>query len=84
MARFASHLIGFAQKTTDEDGDSTTVGKMGVEASFNDVLKGKNGSLLIRVMCGDTSCRIQTNMLLRLKDGDDLYLTIDKKDSNLP
>jgi penicillin-binding protein 2B len=76
---FASHLIGFAQKTTDEDGDSTTVGKMGVEASFNDVLKGKDGSVAYKSDVWGYLLPNADEHVTPPEDGDDLYLTIDKK-----
>ncbi|KPL61221.1 penicillin-binding protein [Rossellomorea vietnamensis] len=76
---FASHLIGFAQKTTDDDGDSTTVGKMGVEASFNDVLKGKDGSVAYKSDVWGYLLPNSDEHVTPPKDGDDLYLTIDKK-----
>ncbi|MCR8848547.1 penicillin-binding protein [Rossellomorea sp. SC111] len=76
---FASHLIGFAQKSTDDDGDSTTVGKMGVEASFNDVLKGKDGSVAYKSDVWGYLLPNADEHVTPPKDGDDLYLTIDKK-----
>ncbi|MBW3113968.1 MULTISPECIES: penicillin-binding protein [Bacillaceae] len=76
---FASHLIGFAQKTTDDDGDSTTIGKMGVEASFNDVLKGKDGSVAYKSDVWGYLLPNADEHVTPPEDGDDLYLTIDKK-----
>ncbi|MCA1059263.1 penicillin-binding protein [Rossellomorea aquimaris] len=76
---FASHLIGFAQKTTDEDGDSTTIGKMGVEASFDDVLKGKDGSVSYKSDVWGYLLPNADEHVTPPEDGDDIYLTIDKK-----
>ncbi|BCB03258.1 penicillin-binding protein 2B [Bacillus sp. KH172YL63] len=76
---FASHLIGFAQKVTSKDGDSTTVGKMGVEASFNDVLKGKDGSVSYKSDVWGYLLPNADEHVTPPEDGDDIYLTIDKK-----
>jgi penicillin-binding protein 2B len=46
MKVFASHLIGFAQYDATKD---ALVGKMGVEAIFNDLLSGENGYEKFRV-----------------------------------
>jgi penicillin-binding protein 2B len=46
MKVFASHLIGFAQYDATKD---SLVGKMGVEAIFNDLLSGENGHEKFRV-----------------------------------
>src|SRR6476469_7002103 len=41
---FASHVIGFTETEQIEGNKSTTVGKLGLEKSLNDVLTGTNGS----------------------------------------
>ncbi len=46
MKVFASHLIGFAQYDADKN---SLVGKMGVEAIFNELLSGENGYEKYRV-----------------------------------
>jgi penicillin-binding protein 2B len=46
MKVFASHLIGFAQYDAEKD---SLVGKMGVEAIFNELLSGENGYEKYRV-----------------------------------
>ena len=42
---FASHLIGFAVRETDKDGNSEVVGKMGLESIYNKQLTGTDGKL---------------------------------------
>ncbi|WP_257125415.1 penicillin-binding protein [Bhargavaea cecembensis] len=42
---FASHLIGFAQKEKQDDGSTKTVGQMGLEKTFDDLLTGKDGKM---------------------------------------
>ncbi len=76
---FASHLIGFAQKETLKNGDTKTVGKMGVEASFDDVLSGKNGSLKYKSDVWGYILPNADEYVTPPQDGDNLYLTIDKK-----
>ncbi|MGD6960271.1 penicillin-binding protein [Rossellomorea aquimaris] len=76
---FAPHLIGFAQKTTGDNGDSKTVGKMGVEASFDDVLSGKDGSVEYKSDVWGYLLPNADEHVTAPQDGDDIYLTIDKK-----
>lgn len=76
---FAPHLIGFAQKTTEDNGDSKTVGKMGVEASFDDVLSGKDGSVEYKSDVWGYLLPNADEHVTPPQDGDDIYLTIDKK-----
>jgi penicillin-binding protein 2B len=76
---FASHLIGFAQKSTDEDGKSVTTGKMGIEKSFNDVLGGENGSVEYKSDVWGYLLPNSEEHVTPPKDGNDIYLTIDKK-----
>ncbi|MGM0863641.1 MAG: penicillin-binding protein [Bacillota bacterium] len=76
---FASHLIGFAQKSTSDNGESDTVGKMGVEASFNDVLSGKDGSVEYKSDVWGYLLPNADEHVTAPQDGDDIYLTIDKK-----
>ena len=45
MEYFASYLIGFAQEEEDDKGVVSTVGKMGLEATYNKELTGKNGKV---------------------------------------
>ncbi|MBH9968808.1 penicillin-binding protein [[Bacillus] enclensis] len=76
---FASHLIGFAQKSTDEDGKTVTTGKVGIEKSFNDVLGGENGSVEYKSDVWGYLLPNSEEHVSPPKDGNDIYLTIDKK-----
>lgn len=75
---FASHLIGFAVEEKGEDGQVHTVGKMGLEATYNKHLTGTAGKLTY------DSDRIgyllpnSEKMVQPAKDGAKIYLTIDK------
>ncbi len=76
---FASHLVGFAQKEEDKEGISQTVGKMGIEESYNDLLKGKNGSIQYKSDLWGYLLPNSNEMIKEPKDGKDIYLTLDKK-----
>jgi penicillin-binding protein 2B len=76
---FASHLIGFAQKNTNDEGESVTVGKMGIEKSFNDVLSGKNGSVKYKTDVWGYLLPNAEEHVTPPQDGNNIYLTIDKK-----
>lgn len=79
---FASHLIGYATKETQEDGSIKTVGKMGLEYVYNDILTGKDGKLQYE---SDLFGYLLPNSKKTVKgaeDGDHLYLTIDKTIQN--
>lgn len=75
MGNFASYILGYAD--TNEDGQ--VVGKMGVEAYFDDELQGKNGKTTYEKDA--YGYRIPTSQPLTEKseDGKDIYLTIDSK-----
>ncbi|EUJ28435.1 penicillin-binding protein [Listeria cornellensis] len=76
---FASHLIGYAQQETGKDGISKLIGKMGIEKAYNDILTGKNGSINYDA---DKYGYILPNAKSAVKeaqDGQDIYLTLDKK-----
>ncbi|MCA1053416.1 penicillin-binding protein [Rossellomorea aquimaris] len=76
---FASHLIGFAQKDALEEGESKTTGKMGIEKSFNDVLSGTNGTVEYKSDVWGYLLPNAEEHVTAPKDGEDIYLTIDKK-----
>jgi len=76
---FSSHLIGYAQKEIKKDKTSEIVGKTGLEQSYNDLLKGKDGSIQYE---GDIWNYILPNSRKQVVEpinGHDIYLTIDKK-----
>ncbi|WP_088809571.1 MULTISPECIES: penicillin-binding protein [Listeria] len=76
---FASQLVGFAQQTEGETGESTLVGKMGLEKSYNSILTGKDGEINYST---DKLGYILPNSKKNVKeaeDGSDITLTIDKK-----
>lgn len=75
---FASHLIGFALKEENKDGTVTTKGKMGLELTYDDVLTGKNGKVEYQTDAFSYLLPNSEKMITPAKDGDDIYLTLDK------
>lgn len=75
---FASHLIGFAQKVENEDGTVTTKGQMGLEKTYDDVLTGENGKIEYQTDAYRYLLPSSEKMITPAKDGDDIYLTLDK------
>ncbi len=76
---FASHLIGYAQKEETEEKLKEIKGKAGLEKSYDNLLKGKDGSMQYE---GDIWNYILPNsekLIKEPKNGQDIYLTIDKK-----
>lgn len=70
---FASHFIGYAQPDKKEE----LVGMMGIEAAYDDVLKGKNGKIVYQK---DENQRPIPGSVAEEKkavDGEDIYTTLD-------
>jgi len=79
---FASHLIGYTDVEKEElDGKSVEqlVGKMGIEALYNATLTGKPGEVTSRLDGNGYVISGSEEVTEQPKDGNDLYLTIDKK-----
>ncbi|ALC86149.1 penicillin-binding protein [Bacillus sp. FJAT-22090] len=80
--QFASHLIGFALKEENEDGEAVAVGKMGLEYIYDEKLTGTPGKVNFK---SDTKGFLLPNaekMITNPKDGDNIHLTIDKTIQN--
>ncbi|MGE7693381.1 penicillin-binding protein [Lysinibacillus sp. NPDC094177] len=75
---FASHLVGFALKEENKDGTFTTKGKMGLELTYNKELTGKNGKVEYETDAFHYLLPNSEKMVTPAKNGDDIYLTIDK------
>ncbi|RLQ95835.1 penicillin-binding protein [Falsibacillus albus] len=76
---FASHLIGYAQKEEDKDGKVKTIGKMGIEKSFNSILSGKDGTLQYDSDLWGYLLPNKKEMVKKPQNGSDIYMTLDKK-----
>ncbi|MFJ8261631.1 penicillin-binding transpeptidase domain-containing protein [Rummeliibacillus sp. NPDC094406] len=79
---FASNLIGIAGKKNDEDPQAPTVGKMGLEAIYNKELSGVNGNVQYKSDLFGYLLPNSKEMIQPAKDGDNVYLTIDKTIQN--
>ncbi|WP_450097563.1 penicillin-binding protein [Solibacillus faecavium] len=79
---FASHLIGFALRETDDNGNSSVVGKMGLESIYNEQLTGKDGKLSYQRDARNYLLPNSDKIIQDAQDGNDIYLTIDKTIQN--
>ncbi|MEO4053621.1 penicillin-binding transpeptidase domain-containing protein [Solibacillus sp. CAU 1738] len=79
---FASHLIGFAQEEKQEDSTMKTVGKMGLEYTYNKQLTGVPGSLSYDSDRFGYLLPSSEKVIQPAKDGADIYLTLDKTIQN--
>lgn len=79
---FASHLIGYTdveEQQVDGKPVEQLVGKMGIEALYNATLTGKPGELVSRLDGNGYIIPGSEKITEQPKDGNDLYLTLDKK-----
>lgn len=79
---FASYLVGFAMKETDEDGNISTVGKMGLEKTYNEELTGTNGKVDFQTDKWGFVLPKTEKAIVPAQDGYDIHLTIDKTIQN--
>ncbi|NHM29696.1 penicillin-binding protein [Neobacillus terrae] len=76
---FASHVVGFVERKEQKDQTYKTEAKMGVEKTEDSKLEGKNGTIdyesdLWGYLLPDSKKKITP-----AKNGNDVYLTLDKK-----
>lgn len=79
---FASHLIGYTdveEQQVDGKPVEQLVGKMGIEALYNATLTGKPGEIVSRLDGNGYVIPGSEKITEQPKDGNDLYLTLDKK-----
>lgn len=76
---FSSHLLGFVEKKEIDDQKSISVGKLGIEEAMNEELTGENGSINFKSDIWGLLLPDAEEKITPAKDGDDIYLTIDKK-----
>lgn len=74
-SNFASQLIGYAQYNYDKDRIS---GVTGLEATFDEVLSGEDGSVVYQASIDGTPLPKTTTYTKIPKNGQDVYLTLDK------
>ncbi|MFJ7933049.1 penicillin-binding protein [Sporosarcina sp. NPDC096371] len=75
---FASYLVGFAMREEDEDGNLTTVGKMGLEKTYDKELTGTDGKMNFRSDGWGFKLPKADEVVTPAQDGHDIQLTIDK------
>lgn len=82
---FASHILGYMGKISSTElekyealgyDSSALIGKEGIEAAFEDVLKGQDGTKIIRVDAHGEY--VETISEIEPAKGKDIYLTIDR------
>ncbi len=79
---FASHLIGFASREEDENHKVSTVGKMGLEATYNKALTGTDGKVEFQSDKWGFTLPKTEKAVTAAQDGYDIKLTIDKTIQN--
>lgn len=79
---FASYLVGFAMKEEGEDKKISTVGKMGLEKTYNDLLTGVNGKMDYKTDFWGFVLPKTEKQIVAAKDGMTIQLTIDKTIQN--
>ncbi|PPA72487.1 penicillin-binding protein [Jeotgalibacillus proteolyticus] len=76
---FSSHLIGFARPEEQDDGTVNAVGQMGIEKNLDNYLKGTNGKFEFETDARGYLLPSSNQNMKKAKDGNDVYLTLDKK-----
>lgn len=77
---FASHLLGFANYEKDEEtGEEKLFGQMGLEKTLDSYLEGHNGKIHYQSDIWGYILPTSNSNIEPPKNGNDVYLTIDKK-----
>jgi penicillin-binding protein 2B len=76
---FASHVVGYTEKVTNEKNETTTQGKLGLEKSLDPILSGKDGSYQFESDLWGYLLPGGKEKITPAVDGKDVYLTIDRK-----
>ncbi len=79
---FASYLIGFAMKEENASKEVMTVGKMGLEKTYNKELTGIDGKVNFQSDRWGISLAKSDKKVVPAKDGHEIQLTIDKSIQN--
>ncbi|MGN7386904.1 penicillin-binding transpeptidase domain-containing protein [Sporosarcina sp. SAFN-015] len=79
---FASYLIGFAMREEDKDKNVSTVGKMGLEKTYNEALTGTDGKVDYKTDIWGYLLPKSEEKIVAAKDGMTIQLTIDKTIQN--
>ncbi|MDQ1003827.1 penicillin-binding protein 2B [Neobacillus niacini] len=76
---FASHLVGYADRIDEEDGTYNYVGKMGIEKTLDKELTGTDGKINYESDLWGYLLPNGEQKVSPAQNGNDVYLTIDKK-----
>jgi penicillin-binding protein 2B len=76
---FASHLVGYADRIDEKDGTYNYVGKMGIEKTLDNELTGKDGKINYESDLWGYLLPDGKQKVTPAQNGDDVYLTLDKK-----
>ncbi|MEH7118695.1 penicillin-binding protein [Neobacillus vireti] len=76
---FASHVVGYTDRTQQKDGTYNSVGQMGIEKTLNDQLTGENGKINYESDLWGYILPDGKEKISPAKNGNDVYLTIDQK-----
>lgn len=76
---FASHLVGFVEKEETKAGLTKSVGKLGLEKTLDETLSGINGTVQFESDLWGYLLPDGKEKVIPAKDGNGVYLTIDKK-----
>ncbi|NYF24137.1 penicillin-binding protein [Sporosarcina sp. JAI121] len=79
---FASYLIGFAMKEEDGKGNVSTVGKMGLEKTYNKELNGTDGKVNFKSDGFGFMLPKADKAVVAAQDGYEIQLTLDKTIQN--
>ena len=79
---FASYLIGFAMKEEDTNDNIATVGKMGLEKTYNEQLNGTDGIVNFESDGFGFMLPKAEKAIVAPKDGYEIQLTLDKTIQN--
>lgn len=80
--KFASYLIGFALDEEDENHVVSTVGKMGLESTYNKELTGKDGKVQFSSDRWGFTLPKTDKAIVPPEDGNEIQLAIDKTIQN--
>ncbi|MDT2743880.1 penicillin-binding transpeptidase domain-containing protein [Enterococcus asini] len=75
---FSSHFIGYTDTDT-KDGSESLVGKMGLEAAYDDILKGTDGKIVYQQDNFQNPLPGTVAEETPAKDGQDIYTTLDSR-----
>jgi penicillin-binding protein 2B len=76
---FSSHVVGYADRIEKKDGTYKSVGKMGIEKKLNTDLTGENGQINYESDLWGYLLPNGKEKIKPVQNGNDVYLTIDKK-----